>query len=53
MFEPLLALLTWGYVAGGVVASRRMVGIEHAILGGDQSEGVSSLTGASSLSTTR
>ena len=30
-----------------------MVGIEHAILGGDQSEGVSSLTGASSLSTTR
>ena len=35
------------------VASRRVVGIEHAILGGDQSEGVSSLTDASSLSTTR
>jgi hypothetical protein len=33
-------------------ASRRVVGIEHAILGGDQSEGVSSPTGASSLSTT-
>jgi hypothetical protein len=36
-----------------VVASRRVVGIEHAILGGDQSEGVSSLTDAWSLSTTR
>jgi hypothetical protein len=36
-----------------VVASRRVVGIEHAILGDDQSEGVSSLTVASSLSTTR
>jgi hypothetical protein len=35
-----------------LVASRRVVGIEHAILGGDQSEGVSSLTDASSLSTT-
>ena len=34
------------------VASRRVVGIEHAILGGDQPEGVSSPTVASSLSTT-
>ena len=34
------------------VASRRVVGIEHAILGDDQSEGVSSLTDAWSLSTT-
>ena len=34
------------------VASRQVVGIDHAILGGDQSEGVSSLTDAWSLSTT-
>jgi hypothetical protein len=36
---------------GPMVASRRVVGIEHAILGGNQSEGVSSLTDASPLST--
>jgi hypothetical protein len=35
------------------VASRRVVGIEPSILGGDQSEGVSSLMDAWSLSTTR
>jgi hypothetical protein len=34
-----------------LVASRQVVGIEHAILGGNQSEGVSSLTDASPLST--